>query len=148
MLIRLVSLFSGFLFGLGMMISGMINPARVIGFLDVFGQWDPSLAFVMGGAVLVFAPSYFLFLRHQSKPVLATEFSISNKQQIDKKLVSGSLLFGIGWGMAGICPGPAVTALGSGSGKVLLFVASMALGIYLVNTYSDKKTKLSYQVQG
>ncbi|CZF81116.1 hypothetical protein GCE9029_02406 [Grimontia celer] len=148
MLFRLIALLSGFLFGLGMMISSMVNPAKVIGFLDVFGQWDPSLAFVMGGALMVFLPGYFLFIRKQPKPTFATSFSVSQNQEIDKKLVSGSLIFGVGWGMAGICPGPAITALGSGSGVIVLFFASMLIGMYLVNIFTEKKAKLAYQVQG
>lgn len=144
MLFKLVALVSGFLFGLGMMVSGMVNPAKVIGFLDVFGQWDPSLAFVMGGALLVFLPGYFLLVRKQHKPALADSFSVNLSQHIDKKLVGGSLIFGIGWGLAGICPGPAMTAMGSGSGMVALFVASMLCGMYLVNALSTKKTELTH----
>ncbi|USH05083.1 YeeE/YedE family protein [Grimontia kaedaensis] len=148
MLFKIVALLSGFLFGLGMMISGMVNPVKVIGFLDVFGQWDPSLAFVMGSALMVFLPGYFLFIRKQTKPKFAMSFSVSQNQQVDKKLLSGSLIFGIGWGVVGICPGPAITALGSGSGMIILFFASMLIGMYLVNMFTEKKAKLSYQVQG
>ncbi|EOD78772.1 putative transporter component [Grimontia indica] len=148
MLFKLVALMSGFLFGLGMMVSGMVNPAKVIGFLDVFGEWDPSLALVMGGALLVFLPGYFLLVRKQPKPALADSFSVNPSQQIDKKLVAGSLIFGIGWGLAGICPGPAVTAIGSGSSLIALFVASMVCGMYLVNVFTENKAKFSYQIQG
>ncbi|KKD60217.1 transporter [Grimontia sp. AD028] len=148
MLFKLVALMSGFVFGLGMMVSGMVNPAKVIGFLDVFGEWDPSLAFVMAGALMVFLPGYLLFIRKQPKPKFATSFSVSQNQQIDKKLLSGSLIFGVGWGMAGICPGPAITALGSGSGVIVLFFACMLIGMYLVNIFTEKKAKFSYQTQG
>lgn len=143
MLFKIVALFSGFLFGLGLMISGLVDPTKVIGFLDIFGHWDPSLAFVMGGALATFLPGYFFLTRKFPKPLLAESFCVSQKTQIDKKLVSGSLLFGVGWGLAGICPGPSVTALGSGSGMIALFFASMVAGMYLVTLLSTHKTKLT-----
>lgn len=142
MLFKIVALFSGFLFGLGLMISGLVDPAKVIGFLDIFGHWDPSLAFVMGSALGTFLPGYFLLVRKLSKPVLSDAFCVNKTQHIDKKLLSGSLLFGTGWGLAGICPGPSVTALGSGSGMIVLFFASMVAGMYLVTLLSTHKTKL------
>jgi Predicted transporter component len=126
---RLVALLSGFIFGAGMMVSGMVDPAKVIGFLDVFGEWDPSLAFVMGGALLVFAPGYLLIVRRQQKPILADQFCLPKTQTIDKKLVGGALLFGTGWGLAGLCPGPAITAIGSGALPIALFVISMLVGM-------------------
>ncbi|WP_394208958.1 DUF6691 family protein [Enterovibrio calviensis] len=147
MFFRAIALLAGLLFGLGMMISGMVNPTNVIGFLDIFGQWNPSLAFVMGGALLVFMPGYFLLIRRQPKPMLAETFCLSDNQSLDKRLVSGSALFGIGWGLAGICPGPAITLLGSGSGSVALFFLSMLAGMYLVNIVDDKRATLDISPQ-
>jgi uncharacterized membrane protein YedE/YeeE len=129
---RLVALLSGFIFGVGMMVSGMVNPAKVIGFLDVFGQWDPSLAFVMGGALLVFVPGYFLAVRRQKKPVLVDQFCLPKTQTLDKKIIGGALLFGTGWGLAGLCPGPAITAIGSGVLPIGLFVISMLVGMRVI----------------
>ncbi|WP_077667146.1 YeeE/YedE family protein [Salinivibrio sp. PR6] len=126
---RLVALLSGFIFGVGMMVSGMTNPSKVIGFLDVFGQWDPSLVFVMGGALLVFVPGYFLAVRRQKKPLMADQFCLPKTRKIDKKLVGGALLFGAGWGLAGLCPGPAITAIGSGSLPIALFMISMLVSM-------------------
>ncbi|OOE33455.1 transporter [Salinivibrio kushneri] len=138
---RLVALLSGFIFGVGMMVSGMVNPAKVIGFLDVFGQWDPSLAFVMGGALLIFVPGYFLAIRQQQKPILADQFCLPKTRKIDKKLIGGALLFGTGWGLAGLCPGPAITAIGSGALPISLFVISMLVGMRLVNLFSDSSNR-------
>ncbi|WP_407334223.1 DUF6691 family protein [Enterovibrio sp. 27052020O] len=148
MLFRAIALLAGVLFGLGMMISGMVNPANVIGFLDIFGQWNPSLAFVMGGALLVFTPGYFFLIRKQAKPMLSETFCVSENPSIDQRLITGSALFGIGWGLAGICPGPAVTALGSGSGTVALFFLSMIVGMYLVNTITEKRASFTTSPQG
>lgn len=147
MLFRIVSLIAGFLFGLGMMVSGMVDPAKVIGFLNIFGHWDPSLAFVMGGALMVFAPGYFLLVKKQPKPVLADTFCLSENQKLDKKLIGGSALFGIGWGLAGICPGPAVTALGSGAATVSMFVLSMIAGMFLVNQLTERKAAMALRSQ-
>lgn len=138
---RLVALLSGFIFGVGMMVSGMVNPAKVIGFLDVFGQWDPSLAFVMGGALLVFVPGYFLAVRRQKKPVLADQFCLPKTQTLDKKLIGGALLFGTGWGLAGLCPGPAITAISSGALPIGLFVISMLVGMRLVQVFNASSNR-------
>ncbi|MDD1794658.1 YeeE/YedE family protein [Enterovibrio sp. ZSDZ42] len=138
-----IALFSGLLFGLGMMISGMVNPANVIGFLDIFGQWNPNLAFVMGGALLVFMPGYFFLVRKQAKPLLADTFCVNESTALDAKLISGAALFGVGWGLVGICPGPAITALGSGSSIVFLFVLSAVIGMYFVNVITTKPSPSS-----
>ena len=98
---KLVSLFCGIIFGIGLVISQMINPAKVLGFLNLFDEWDPSLAFVMIGALIVSSPLFHLF-KNKEKPIFSSSFSISNKKEIDKKLIIGSILFGAGWGLAGL----------------------------------------------
>lgn len=128
MLKMLVNLFAGTLFGLGLSISGMVNPQKVIGFLDFAGNWDPTLAFVFGGAMLVAIPAFRLILR-RPHPVLAEDFDLPTKNAVDGRLLGGAALFGIGWGLAGFCPGPAVTALASGLLPVFAFVAAMVVGM-------------------
>ncbi|MGX5833831.1 DUF6691 family protein [Aeromonas piscicola] len=128
-----ISLLAGLLFGLGLAISGMVDPARVIGFLDVAGAWDPSLAFVMGGALLVFMPGYFLLVKPSRQSLLGEPYSCSQARQVDSRLLGGSALFGIGWGLVGICPGPALSLISSGQPMILLFVAAMVSGILLVD---------------
>ena len=120
----------GCVFGLGLAISGMMNPAKVIGFLDVAGNWDPTLAFVMGGALLVAVPAYRLILGHR-RPVLDGGFSLPSRTRADTPLVLGSALFGVGWGLVGFCPGPAVAAVVTGLPAVLGFVAAMLAGMAL-----------------
>jgi uncharacterized membrane protein YedE/YeeE len=126
----LAALASGLIFGLGLAISGMMNPAKVIGFLDVAGDWDPTLAFVMGGALLVTIPAYRAILKRQ-RPVLEDDFSLPEKKSLDAPLIGGSALFGVGWGLVGFCPGPAVAALVTGLAPVLAFVAAMLAGMGL-----------------
>ncbi|HAS6347084.1 YeeE/YedE family protein [Vibrio sp. IRLE0018] len=130
---RVTSLLAGLLFGLGMAISGMTDPNKVIGFLDVAGDWDPSLMFVMGGALAVFMPGYFLLVKKQQKPLNAEAFCLATKKTIDGRLVSGAAVFGIGWGLAGICPGPAVASLGLGNVQIVLFFAAMMFGLGVTN---------------
>lgn len=126
-----VALLSGALFGYGLSLSGMVDPARVIGFLDIAsGHWDPSLIFVLGGAVCV-AFIAVAIQRRLPKPLLDTQFHIPERTDIDARLVGGSVLFGIGWGLAGFCPGPALSALTTGLTPVLLFVAAMIAGMLL-----------------
>jgi uncharacterized protein len=120
----------GSIFGLGLAISGMMNPAKVIGFLDVSGNWDPTLAFVMGGALLVAVPAYRLILGRRH-PALAGGFSLPSKTRLDTPLILGSTLFGVGWGLVGFCPGPAVAAVVTGLPAVLGFVAAMLAGMAL-----------------
>lgn len=124
----LAALVSGVIFGLGLAISGMMNPAKVIGFLDVAGDWDPTLAFVMGGALLVTIPA-FRFIPKRTRPVLDKEFSMPTKNSLDAPLIGGAAIFGVGWGLVGLCPGPAVAALGTGLVPILLFVAAMLVGM-------------------
>ncbi|MBV1840968.1 MULTISPECIES: YeeE/YedE family protein [Photobacterium] len=138
----LIALFSGVLFGMGMMVSGMVDPVNVLGFLDLAGEWDPSLAFVMGGALLVFAPAYLLIIRKRPQPVCEQTFHLSKKKDIDSRLIAGSVLFGLGWGIAGICPGPALTSLSGGSFEMLVFVVSMILGIVLSTIWASKREKV------
>jgi uncharacterized protein len=126
----LVALFAGTLFGLGLAISGMMNPAKVIGFLDVAGGWDPTLAFVMGGALLVTIPAFRLILG-RSRPILADGFALPTESVLDGRLLGGAALFGVGWGLSGFCPGPAVAALVTGLTPVFAFVAAMLAGMFL-----------------
>jgi uncharacterized membrane protein YedE/YeeE len=121
---------AGLVFGIGLIVSGMSDPAKVIGFLDLFGRWDPSLAFVMGGAIAVALPAFALAAR-RPKSLLGTTMLLPAKVPIDRRLVAGSLVFGVGWGLAGFCPGPAVVAVGMGQGPALLFVVSMLAGMGL-----------------
>jgi uncharacterized membrane protein YedE/YeeE len=130
MLKMLVNLFAGVLFGLGLAVSGMVDPQKVIGFLDVAGHWDPTLAFVMGGALLVAIPTFRLIFR-RSRPVLADDFDLPSKDSLDASLLGGAALFGVGWGLSGFCPGPSVTALASGLVPVFAFVAAMIAGMAL-----------------
>ncbi|SDP68633.1 hypothetical protein SAMN05216303_106112 [Rhodoferax sp. OV413] len=124
------SLLSGLVFGLGLIVSGMANPAKVLGFLDVAGVWDPSLAFVMAGAIAVAAVAFAL-ARRRSHSLLGAPMQLPSARRIDCRLVIGSLLFGVGWGVAGFCPGPALVGLGMGAGKALVFVAAMLAGMGL-----------------
>ena len=121
----------GALFALGLAISGMADPARVRGFLDLFGDWDPTLAFVMAGAIGVYAPLRLLAKR-RTHPVLATQFHEPTRRQIDPKLVGGAALFGVGWGLSGYCPGPALVSAGTGALGVLAFLGAMIAGMALV----------------
>jgi hypothetical protein len=126
----LSALLAGIVFGLGLVISGMANPAKVLGFLDLAGPWDPSLAFVMAGAVGVGVIAFAL-ARHRTLSLLGAEMKLPRTGQIDRRLVIGSLTFGVGWGLVGFCPGPALVALGMGQTKALLFVACMIAGMGL-----------------
>lgn len=123
-----IAFLSGLLFGLGLIISGMANPAKVLGFLDLAGKWDPSLIFVMCGAIAVgfFA---FLYAGHRKTTLLGTELKLPTATKIDRRLVIGSILFGAGWGIAGFCPGPALVGLGMGLPKAILFVLAMLAGM-------------------
>jgi len=124
------SLLAGLLFGLGLALSGMMDPDRVLGFLDVAGAWNPSLAFVLGGAVSVSAASYAVASRLR-RPLAAPRFEIPRTQIIDGRLIAGSALFGIGWGLIGLCPGPALADLALGLAPVALFVAAMLTGMLI-----------------
>ncbi len=125
----------GLLFGIGISISGMANPAKVLNFFDVAGSWDPSLIFVMGGALVVTFVGYRVVLGH-GRPLLDSQFHLPAPKALDLRLVGGSAVFGIGWGIAGFCPGGALPALGTGRGEVILFVAAMLAGILLARALS------------
>ena len=129
---RVVSLISGIIFGVGLTISQMIDPAKVLGFLNIFGAWDPSLAFVMIGALIISSPFFHLF-KNNNKPVFADSFSYSNNKELNKKLIIGSSLFGAGWGLAGLCPGPAIASLALLNPSSLIFVITMFVGFYISN---------------
>ncbi|MEF2073075.1 YeeE/YedE family protein [Consotaella aegiceratis] len=120
----------GLLFGVGLIVSGMADPAKVLNFLDLFGHWDPSLAFVMGGAVVVTFVGYRLVWRRRA-PVLLEGFDLPAATRIDRRLVIGAALFGVGWGLGGFCPGPALTALSLAAPGTWAFVAAMLVGIWL-----------------
>lgn len=124
---KLIALLSGILFGAGLAASDMNNPERVQGFLDIV-DWDPSLMFVMIGALLVAFPGFQILLKKQNKPLFAQQFSLPSKIAIDPQLVVGAVLFGIGWAIVGYCPGPAIAALGYGYSDVFIFVAAMLIG--------------------
>ncbi|MES2250461.1 MAG: YeeE/YedE family protein [Pseudomonadota bacterium] len=126
----IASLLAGLVFGLGLIVSGMANPAKILGFLDLGGAWDPSLAFVMAGAVAVSTVGFLLAGRRKAS-LLGGPLALPSLRHIDRRLVGGSLLFGVGWGIAGFCPGPALVSLGTGEVKALVFVGAMLLGMGL-----------------
>lgn len=119
----------GLVFGVGISISGMANPAKVLNFFDIAGRWDPSLAFVMGGALVVTFVGYRFILKRPA-PFLASRFQIPTRRDIDLSLVGGAAIFGIGWGIAGFCPGGALPVIGTGRSEVLVFVAALVSGIF------------------
>lgn len=120
----------GLLFGLGLLVSGMANPAKVLAFLDVTGRWDPSLAFVMAGAVAISATGYFL-ARRRGRPLLASRLEIPIRRGLDPRLIAGAAVFGLGWGLAGLCPGPALTLLTVAPAQAVTFVVAMVAGMLL-----------------
>ncbi len=126
--------FIGLLFGIGLIISGMSNPQKVLGFLDLAGSWDPSLIFVMLGAILVGLAGFYIASK-KSKAFFGNAIQIPTSRDINKPLVLGSFIFGIGWGVAGICPGPAIVALGSGHMKAFAFILAMLAGIVLCDRF-------------
>lgn len=121
----------GAILGIGIVTSGMGDPAKVQNFFDLFGTWDPSLAFVMGGALFVFMPGYFLLVRPRRAPVLDGAFRLPQRKEIDARLIGGAAVFGVGWGIVGFCPGGAIPMVATLDGRVFLFLASMAAGILI-----------------
>ncbi len=142
----LASLLSGLIFGIGLIVSGMSNPNKVLGFLDLAGPWDPSLLFVIGGAITV-AVVPFAIARRRTVSYLGEKLQIPTRRDIDRRLVIGSALFGIGWGIAGLCPGPALTTLFSGNPKAILFVVSMIAGMGIFELLEMGKTSNSKKSQ-
>jgi uncharacterized membrane protein YedE/YeeE len=133
----MLALLSGVVFGLGLSLSQMINPDKVLGFLDISGSWDPSLALVMVGALTIAMPG-FQWIRRQPKPLLDNEFHLTAKTQLDKPLLIGAALFGIGWGMTGYCPGPAFASLALGNQEALYMVLSIYAGFSAASFFSRK----------
>ena len=135
MLRHISALVSGLIFGLGLIVSQMVNPAKVLSFLDIFGNWDPSLAFVMGGALVVTFFGYKLAFR-QVKPLAAESFQLPQNRTVDTQLAIGAVLFGMGWGLVGLCPGPALAGLFIGGLPIVIFLIAMLLGMALFEVYS------------
>lgn len=129
---------AGLVFGLGLLLSGMADPAKVLGFLDLAGAWDPSLMFVMGGAIAVAAVAFFV-ARDRTTSFLGAEMKLPTARDIDRRLVVGGLMFGVGWGLAGFCPGPALVAIGLGEGKALVFVVAMLAGMGLFELIEGRR---------
>ncbi len=134
---NILALGFGLLFGAGLLVSGMANPAKVIGFLDVFGTWDPSLAFVMMGAIGV-AIVPFSFAKHQTLTLTGETFSLPTTTIIDARLIVGAVLFGIGWGLVGICPAPAISLVGLGQAQVLYFILPMLMAMFVYDQMTAK----------
>ena len=130
----LVNLGLGLLFGVGLVVSGMSDPAKALNFLDLFGTWDPSLAFVMGGAVFVAFIGYRLVLLRE-RPFAAERFDLPARERIDGSLVAGAAIFGLGWGLGGFCPGPAITAVGLGATGTLAFLPAMIAGMWAARSF-------------
>ena len=140
---KIFSLLCGTIFGIGLVISGMTNPEKVIGFLSITHNWDASLIFVMGGAILVFSPAFY-FLKEKEKSLLGIDISLSkNSFQIDKKLVLGTGFFGIGWGLVGICPGPAISSLVFFQPVSIIFLVSLLKSLILLIDYCFNKLNLN-----
>ena len=129
---NILALISGSIFGLGLTISSMTNPDKVLGFLDLFNNWDPSLAFVMGGAIIITAPMLFILSKNKNL-ILSKEIHLPTNKEIDKKLIIGSLIFGAGWGLVGLCPGPAISSLALLEVPSIIFVIFMFIGFYCSN---------------
>lgn len=133
------ALISGLVFGIGLVVSGMSNPAKVLNFLDIAGTWDPSLAFVMAGAIVVTSIGYRFILK-QPAPKFADAFAVPTRQDIDRPLIAGAAIFGLGWGLGGFCPGPAWTALPLGDAGTLAFLPAMLVGMWLARTALNNRT--------
>lgn len=141
---------AGLVFGLGLIVSGMANPAKVLGFLDLAGAWDPSLAFVMGGAIGVGVVAFAVAGKRAAKgkpSLLGADMQLPATRRIDGRLIGGSLLFGVGWGVAGFCPGPAFVALGMGQGKAVLFVAAMLIGMAVFEWWERRRQHALQEVR-
>lgn len=137
-MIKLTAFFAGLIFGLGLLLAGMANPAKVLAFLDVAGAWDPSLALVMGGAIAV-AVIPLNWARKSKQSLLGARMQLPVKRELDPRLIGGSLVFGVGWGIAGICPGPAVAILLTGHWQIIIFVLAMLAGMYLFSALESRR---------
>lgn len=129
MKVKIGAFLGGALFGIGLAVAGMTQPAKIVGFFDFFGSWDPSLGFVMVGALLVYTPVYRWAIRTWQRPVWAPSFSLPTRKDIDGRLIVGSAMFGVGWGLGGYCPGPAFTSVGARSQEALIFGVAMLVGV-------------------
>lgn len=134
----LVALLGGITFGLGLAVSGMTDRNKVLNFLDLFGTWDPALMFVMGGALLVSVPGYF-FVRKLQRPILSKQFFMPTNAQIDLRLIVGAALFGVGWGLYGYCPGPAIASIAYGKSETWVFVVAMTVGLMVPTLFRVSK---------
>ncbi|MDL2405895.1 YeeE/YedE family protein [Rhizobium calliandrae] len=134
----LVSILCGILFGVGLVVSDMVNPGRVLAFLDVSGAWDPTLAFVMGGALIPSSVAYAI-RRRRIRPAFDTEFHVPASRTIDGRLVSGAVLFGLGWGLVGLCPGPAIASLVTGRWETIVFAVAMLVGMFAYHLVSSRR---------
>lgn len=133
------SLLAGLVFGLGLIVSGMAYPAKVLGFLDLAGAWDPSLAIVMAGAIAIGAVA-FLLAGKRKVSLLGADMKLPTRRDVDQRLIGGGLLFGIGWGIAGFCPGPALVAIGMGQGKALVFTLAMLAGMGVFEWFERRRS--------
>jgi uncharacterized membrane protein YedE/YeeE len=140
----IAALISGFVFGWGLLISGMMQPAKVLAFLDIFGNWDPSLAVVMAAALLVSSAGFALAKRRE-RPLLAAQSLWPSKTDIDRPLVVGAVLFGAGWGLVGLCPGPALENLATLSPRVVVFVVAMAVGMVLHDVWQKRRLMMRHE---
>jgi uncharacterized membrane protein YedE/YeeE len=131
---------AGLIFGLGLIVAGLVNPAKILGFLDIAGTWDPSLALVMAGAIAVGLVAFAL-ARRRTLSALGLPMQLPSRRTVDARLVGGSLVFGIGWGLAGFCPGPAIVALGAGYAKAAVFVVAMLLGMGAFELIEHHRTR-------
>ncbi|WP_068545284.1 YeeE/YedE family protein [Thalassotalea crassostreae] len=135
---KIFALLCGILFGIGLTVAQMVDPNKVINFLDLFGYWDASLAFVMGGALVIYIIGYQFIVKNQQQPKCAAEFDLPTNTKVDKKLIIGSATFGLGWGISGICPGPAISNLTSGDLKIFGFLFTMLIGMLVAEKLSQK----------
>ena len=136
----LTALLAGVLFGSGLLISGMLDPANVLGFLDVSGEWRPQLALVMGGAVIVAAPAFF-FVRRNGRNALGDPTELPDRRRIDASLLAGAATFGVGWGLVGICPGPGIALLASRDARAFAFVAAMLAGMLVAHLVRERMVR-------
>jgi uncharacterized membrane protein YedE/YeeE len=135
------SLIAGLIFGVGLILSGVTQPQKVVGFLDLFGNWDPSLAFVMIGAIGVHALAYATLIKPRRSPMFEERFHLKQEQRIDGRLLMGAAIFGVGWGLGGFCPGPGIVSLGTGSLDAIVFVVGMLGGMFIFRVLLVKPVK-------